>query len=727
MQMSMNSELPEILPPLREGVVLQKGGMDFNNSPTWVVQDLLNNRFFHLGWREHEILRFWQNISPDELINTVKSNSLAQVSADDITQILKFLSQNCLIEQSFSTMKSINEAQTPKKMNWFLWLAKNYLFFRIPLVKPNRFLNAIYPYMRFALGKGFALSMMLLGIIAIIFTLRQWDQFTHTFFALFSIQYIILYGIALILAKSCHELGHALMCKKYALNVPTMGVAFLVMFPMLYTDTGESWKINDPKERVTIALAGVITETYIAIFALCAWLLMPEGAIKSICFFLATYSLMTTYIINISPFLRFDGYHVLSDVLSMRNLQTRAFALTKWKLREVLFGLNMPAPEQFSQTRQRVLITYAVLTWIYRFVLFLGIAIMVYYLFFKALGIILFVIEIVYFILHPIYRELKVWWSMKSNISLNKNTFIFSVIILILIGLFFIPWQSQISLPATLSYQTKPLYTEIAARVISVNVKKGESVKKGQLLAQLKSDQLDFQIAQANEKLKQLIWQQRNSVHFQTKLDQQQVLQTQINHTNTQLNQLLKQQDKLVFTAPFDGVVESLSEDLHPDAWLKAKQALMLIVNNKTLQLRAYTTADDQDQLKLNQKGYFVPENIDLAKIPVEIRYIVSSHSSVFKSQNENKANLSYIHEAAPLSAYHASNFGGSIAVNPDKEGKLTPQENVFLILLTLSSPLPYELPHVVRGKVFIDIERKSLAARLWQQVLILWVKESGF
>ncbi|WP_440616282.1 HlyD family efflux transporter periplasmic adaptor subunit [Cysteiniphilum sp. 6C5] len=425
--------------------------------------------------------------------------------------------------------------------------------------------------------------------------------------------------------------------------------------------------------------------------------------------------------------MRFDGYHVLSDILSMRNLQTRAFALTKWKLREILFGLNAPAPEQFSKARQRVLITYAILTWIYRFVLFLGIAIMVYYLFFKALGIILFVIEIVYFILHPIYRELKIWWSMKANISLNKNTLILSIILLILIGLFFIPWQSQVSLPATLSYQTKPLYTEIAARVISVDIKKGDYVKKGQLLAQLTSDQLDFQIAQANEKLKQLIWQQRNSVHFQTKLDQQQVLQTQINHTKTQLTQLQKQQDKLRFIAPFDGIVESLSEDLQPDAWLKAKQALMLIVNNQNLQLRAYTTADDQDQLKLNQKGYFVPENIDLAKIPVEIKYIVSSQSSVFKSQNENKANLSYIHEAAPLSAYHASNFGGSIAVNPNKEGKLTPQENVFLILLSLNSPLPYKLPHVVRGKVFIDIERKSLAARLWQQVLILWVKESGF
>ena len=727
MQIADSQELPEVLPSLRLSVKLQKGGMDFNNSPTWVIQDGLNNRFFHLGWKEHEILQFWQSVSPDALIKRVNANSLAQVTTDDISNILKFLSQNCLIEQNYGALKSIKKLQNSKKTNWFLWLAKNYLFFRFPLVKPNNFLNKIYPYTRFAQGKGFAIIMLLLGMLALVLTLREWDQFTHTFFALFSINYILLYAIALVLAKSCHELGHALMCKKYALNVPTMGIAFLVMFPMLYTDTGESWKIKDPKERITIALAGVITETYIAVFALWAWLLLPDGALKSICFFLVTYSLMTTYLINISPFLRFDGYHVLSDILSMRNLQTRSFALTKWKLRELFFGFNAAPPERFSHIQKRILISYAILTWLYRLVLFIGIAIMVYYLFFKALGIILFAIEMVYFILYPIYRELKVWWMMKSAISLNKNTIIFSVMILLLISLIFIPWQTQVSLPATLSYQTKTLYTEVAAKVVAVYVKKGELVKKGQRLASLESDQLGFQIDKTQEKLVQLKWQRRNSVHFQLKLEQQQVLNTQVNQTETQLNQLLKQKQKLQFLSPFDGIVESLSEDLQPGAWLKSKQALMLLVNDKILQLRAYVDSDKQDALKDDQTGYFVPENIDLAKIPVQVTHIVSSQASVLLSQKQNQASLSYIHKAAPISAYHASSFGGGIAVNPNKEGKLIPQSNIFLLFLAPTDEMKYILPHVIRGKVFLDIERKSLASRLWQQVLILGVKESGF
>ena len=39
--------------------------------------------------------------------------------------------------------------------------------------------------------------------------------------------------------------------------------------------------------------------------------------------------------------MRFDGYYVFADYLKVDNLQPRAFALAKWRLREILFGLNI--------------------------------------------------------------------------------------------------------------------------------------------------------------------------------------------------------------------------------------------------------------------------------------------------------------------------------------------------------------------------------------------------
>ena len=89
--------------------------------------------------------------------------------------------------------------------------------------------------------------------------------------------------------------------------------------------------------------------------------------------------------------MRFDGYYVLADFLRVENLQPRAFSLAKWKLRQIIFGLNHKQPEKMNTNKINFLIFYAWSTWIYRFFLFIGIAILVYHYTFKVLGIILFV------------------------------------------------------------------------------------------------------------------------------------------------------------------------------------------------------------------------------------------------------------------------------------------------------------------------------------------------
>ena len=74
--------------------------------------------------------------------------------------------------------------------------------------------------------------------------------------------------------------------------------------------------------------------------------------------------------------MRFDGYYVFSDWLKAENLQPRSFALARWKIRETLFGLNHSPPEEINPSRRWTFIVYAWATWLYRFFLFLGIALL---------------------------------------------------------------------------------------------------------------------------------------------------------------------------------------------------------------------------------------------------------------------------------------------------------------------------------------------------------------
>lgn len=69
------------------------------------------------------------------------------------------------------------------------------------------------------------------------------------------------YSFALIGVKFLHELGHAFAAKRLGCRVPTMGIAFLVMWPVAYTDTNETWRLTNRLERLRVAAAGIAAKT----------------------------------------------------------------------------------------------------------------------------------------------------------------------------------------------------------------------------------------------------------------------------------------------------------------------------------------------------------------------------------------------------------------------------------------------------------------------------------
>ncbi|MCF6766050.1 HlyD family efflux transporter periplasmic adaptor subunit [Thiotrichales bacterium 19S3-7] len=727
----VESLLPEVLPKLRDDITIEYGGVDYGGSTTYVIFDQLNNRFFHVDWQSHEILKHWGEISPAELISRLEKYSLIDVDEQQISSMVTFLSEQCLIEQGYPRLQQIFKAQEEKKkMNTFLWLAKNYLFFRVPLAWPDHFITTTYPYVAFIFRKTFFFFMLALAILGVIVISKQWSSFTATFFDMFSISYLIVFGIALIIAKVFHELGHAYSCKRYGLRVPTMGVAFLVMFPMLYTDTGESWRIKSAKERIRISIAGVQMEIYVAIFALWVWILAPPGVIKSIAFFLCTYSLIATIVLNISPFLRFDGYHVLSDLLSMRNLQTRGFALNKWWLREKIFGFKFAPPEKFSKLKMRLLALYAWLTWIYRFFLFIGIAILVYYLFFKVLGIILFVIEIIYFILIPIIRELKVWWQLRSHVKLNRNLAVSILILLFVIGLLAIPWRSEIAMPATFSYKEQRLYSPEPAYIENVLVKRGELVKKDQPLIILNSPKLDFHIEKTKYRIDQINWQLKRIAGDQEELELQKVFLSQLNHQKTQLQAYNERRQRLVIKAPFNGQVVGILDNVALKRWVKNKQLLAEVIDTKDYVIDAYVSENYKYQLSDGLVGRFVPDNIDMPALDVRLNRIAYQQIKSLRLTDPNSAKENnQINQSVYLSGLHASTLGGEIAVRASQKNEFIPEISHYNVQFDLVSPQSenYHLDQIQRGQVFIGVDRESFLSYMSKRIAAFFIRESSF
>ena len=148
---------------------------------------------------------------------------------------------------------------------------------------------------------------LLLGFIGLYIVGRQWGAFTSTFLYFFNLQGLTFYFISLVFIKILHELAHAYTAVRYGCKVPTMGVALLVMFPILYTDMSDTWRVKSAMERIHVGAAGMIMELYIACIATFCWGFLPEGMLKSAAFILASTSWMLSLAINSNVLMRFDA------------------------------------------------------------------------------------------------------------------------------------------------------------------------------------------------------------------------------------------------------------------------------------------------------------------------------------------------------------------------------------------------------------------------------------
>lgn len=297
------------LPSLRADLQLQIAAPALDGSPRWTLADPLRGRYFKLGSAAMRLLRHWSLGDPEQVLRAANREPGLPLDVTELEQLLSFLRAHDLISSLDPQQRASYglKAAAQRQTVWQI-LLHQYLFFRIPLWRPDAFLNRAWPWLaRFgpgALRYGLPLTLGL-GVFLVS---RDWQRFIATFPHLFSLGGALAFGLALFFAKLCHEFGHAFMAKRAGCRVQSMGVAFMVLLPMFYTDVSDAWRVNDRRTRLLIGAGGVLAELLLACIALLAWSLLPDGPARTAAFMLASATWLTTLAVNLNPFMRFDGY-----------------------------------------------------------------------------------------------------------------------------------------------------------------------------------------------------------------------------------------------------------------------------------------------------------------------------------------------------------------------------------------------------------------------------------
>jgi putative peptide zinc metalloprotease protein len=698
------------LPPLRQELALFPSPPQRDGSPVWSLHDPAANRFYLITWAAFEMLSRWQLGTPEAISKAVNHATTLSVEDQDVEGLVPFLEAHFLTEpQGASTTGRILAARNKMRSSWWLWLVKNYLFFRVPLVRPQRFLETIAPLANIFFTPLFPLSMLLLAVVGLLLVSRHWDQFIHFFTAFKSLEGIITLAITIPLAKIIHEMGHACAAHRYGCKVPAMGIAFMVMTPMLYTDTNEAWKLQSRRQRLIIGSAGIIAELALAVLATWAWLLLPDGSAKGAAFFLATTAWVMTIALNASPFLRFDGYFILADLLSIPNLHPRSFAFGRWWLREVLFGFGNPEPETVTPGLRRFLIIFSLSVWIYRLVLFLGIALLVYHFFFKALGILLFAVEIIWFIALPITDEIKVWWERRSEIG--PTPALFRSLFLLVIGLLLIllPWQSSVSAPAILgAAREQRLVAPAPGRLVDAPATALHStVKAGDLLARLISPDIDQRKAESAPSASLSRWQVNQQAFNEELLSQGDVLQKRLQGDEGILHSLKGEEDRLQLRAPFDGTVVHKNDEIMLGGWVAAREWVASVADLTRNRVDVYLEEMDLRRISIGGTARFIPDAVEYGAFNCKIAEIDRVSTTMLDDFSL------------------ASFYGGPIPTYPDDQHQLVPVSPHYRVRLDQCTPgnVP---PIRLRGVAHLEATRQSPALALIRHAWITLIRESG-
>jgi putative peptide zinc metalloprotease protein len=696
----------EIFPTLNPLLKLYPSAASSDGAPQWTLYHPTSNQYFKIGWAEFELLsRFHKVDNRNQLIDMVNTETSLSVDEDDLVSLFMFLSENGLLAGTQQMM-----AEQKSKSFWQKMM-HGYLYFTIPLIRPDNFLNRMLPYVRPLFEKRFFLVMMALLCTGIVMALPRSEEFFNSFTMIFSAEGIILSAIVLTCIKFIHEFAHGFMAKIYNVPVPHMGVAFIVLYPVFYTEVTGAWRLGDRRARMRIGLAGIQSELYLATIALILWNFMMPGLGQMICFTIIMISLVGSLFINLNPLMRFDGYYVLSDYSGIENLHAVAIDYARAFIRKTCLGWNEDAPHDYEPAIVTKLTLFGLIIMLYRLSLFLGIAILVYHVFMKPLGLFAMIFELVWFIGLPILNEIKTWRDKRENFMHKTRFWLFIGLLGMALMAFVIPWRGVVHAPAVMhAQQYQSVFAPAPSKIETVNVIQGQSVQKGDVLVSLSSVFLDAEITKQAMMLRGLELQKRRE---QTNVDLFRARETSIDVDIETASKILDGLEakayNMVVLADFDGQVVDVNDGLSVGQTIGVRDHIMRIITPHDFRITAYVGEDDLKRLRMNAKAVFRSTQTLWSGVDATILSYGDINNDVLDFEI-----LSSLHDGQILSQ--------------QDEGQIKPINSIYKVILKLDEG-DYNKghPYIVGGTVKIDVPAQSAILKFAKEAFHIVRRELSF
>lgn len=359
---------------LRPSVTVRR--QKFRNDIFYVYHELVHSGFFRARPETHVLI---QLIKPNQTLHEVWrsfvniSPKTAPGQKDFFDLIAALYRANLVYVEGGVNEERLLDRALQKKKKPIAAKISELLFFRIPLLDPERFLKRVTPFIRIIYGLPAICLVSLLCLWAgYEFTLGADRAFSQSKTILQMGNLLPLY-IAMFLTHIAHEFSHAALCKFYGGNVRTVGVMLLMFTPLPYADVSASWAFRNKWHRAAVGAAGMYSDIIFCSIAIILWAYSPPGVVNEVAMNLMFVTAVYTVFFNANPLMRFDGYYILSDLVAIPNLHTAAQKQVRGSFKNKVLGEPEENLHKVSQRRKLFLLVFFIASNTYRIIIMIGI------------------------------------------------------------------------------------------------------------------------------------------------------------------------------------------------------------------------------------------------------------------------------------------------------------------------------------------------------------------
>ncbi len=699
----------------------------------WVIKDPISLKYYRFEEEEHAILQMLDgNLSPDQIKRRFDYRFAPQkITMQELYQFIGMLYRSSLLVSNApgqgDELKQRGERNRKQEIRQSL---SNILAIRYKGFDPDFILGRINRRLGWIFTWPTFVFVLLLGLSALALLVTQFETFQNklpSFDDFFAAKNWVWLALILALTKVIHEFGHGLACKKFGGECHEMGLMLLVLTPCLYVNVSDSWLLNNKWKRAFIAAAGMYVELILASIAVFVWWFSEPGIVNQLALNLIFISSVSTILFNANPLLRYDGYYILSDLLEIPNLRSKATTILQRTFGMMLLGIEAKPDPFLPQKRRWMFALYSVAAACYRWLITLSIFWFVYRVLepygFKVIGQMIAVSALYGLLGIPLIKLYK-FFSVPGRLgtvkpiraSISAGTFA-----IFLAALLFIPIPHFVYCSFYVQGKNSHnIYVDVPGTLEEIYIQPNQNIEDGQPIIRLSSQNLMVQLAGLRTTLSAAQVRLAN-IENAVSRDRQSatgresaIVAVQAAHRIHNRRQLDK--DRLIVRSPASGFFlaphkkapgdkdtttldkwhGSPLEERNLGAYLSKSTFVGQIIEDIN-QLEAVLAIDQTD--------------IDLVKRDQTVELLVHQiPSTIYQSETEVISPTEM--ESTPKSL--SAKYGGDIVTTTNEKGLDTPQSTKYLVSVPLNNPNEELLPGAT-GVAKIRTGSQTVGQRIWR------------